>query len=210
MADFSKARLLAAELKSGSSHRRQRVVDNIVTACEKIIGEGGKVSAAEIEKKARELGLDGPKKQSIYNAKDELGPLVSTYAESQAVEKPKRGAKASYSSDEEELLAALGSQRHKSMFREVVADRDRARDQLRLLDSFVSWMKQSNTLVDGTNPESLSAIEYHSPDDHAIVEKFFGVLYDYGFDLQDGEIVKSGKPTGSRDFVTIMQKRGLL
>ena len=214
MTDFAKSRAIAAELKDGASPRRVRAVENLAVACEKLIGSGGKVSYSSVADKIEALGLrGGPKAQSIYNTED-LKALINSYTEAAPAKVETRSAKASFSSDEEEIMSALGTQRLKSMFRDILADRDKARAQMRLLDGFVTKLKQSNGSFVADSPSQPAEIAEHSvdqsEDDVAIVDRFFDVLYDYDFNLVDGEIVKGRKPTGSREFVELLQRKGLL
>tara|TARA_R110002049_G_scaffold114739_1_gene266075 strand:+ start:2753 stop:3406 length:654 start_codon:yes stop_codon:yes gene_type:complete len=214
MSDFAKSHAIAAKLKDGASPRRVRAVDNIVVACEKIIREGGKVSYSSVAEKIEALGLKGgPKAQSIYNTGD-LKTLINSYTEALPAQVEARSSKASFSSDEEEIMSALGTQRLKSMFRDVLADRYKAKAEMRLLDGFVTNLKQSNgSFVAQTASQPAVIADQssgQSEDDIAIVDRFFDVLYDYNFNLVDGEILKGKKPTGSQEFVELLQRKGLL
>ncbi len=210
MGDFSKARAIASEISDGKSARRVKAVNNIVLACEKLIKEGGRVSYTSVAVMIEALALQGgPKAQSIYNT-DELKALITAFADEVSPKDQARGAKASFSSDEEEIMTYLDTPRLKSMFRDIVAERSKALTQMRLLDGFVTKMKQSGGSLNEFKVPGASLIEDHSDEDAVIVDKFFKVLFDYGFDLEEGEIVKGGKPTGSREFVDLLQKRGLL
>lgn len=214
MSDFAKTHAIAAELKDGASPRRIRAVDNIVVACEKIIREGGKASYSLVADKIEDLGLKGgPKAQSIYNSED-LKALINSFTETSPAQVEARSSKASFSSDEEEIMSAIGTQRLKSMFRDILADRDKAKAEMRLLDSFLTKLKQSNgTFVakDASQPAAIpDQSARQSKDDIAIVDRFFDVLYDYNFNLVDGEILKGKKPTGSQEFVELLRRKGLL
>lgn len=214
MSNFAKSNAIAAELKDGASARRVRAVANIVVACEKIMREGGKVSYSSVAEKIEALGLKGgPKAQSIYNAAD-LKALINSYTETPPAQVEARGAKASFSSDEEEIMSLLGTQRLKSMFRDILADRDKAKAEMRLLDGFVTKLKQSNGSFVEENESRSAAISdqssVQSKDDIAIVDRFFDVLYDYNFTLAEGEILRGKKPTGSQEFVELLLRKGLL
>lgn len=210
MDNFAKARAIAAQLKDGASPRRVRAVDNIVVACQGLMAAGAKLGATPVANKISELGLaGGPKQQSIYNSK-ELKTLIAAFADETPQDKTSRGANASYSSDEEELMKTLVTPRLKSMFRDILAERDKASAQMRLLDAFVTKLKKSNGALDDMKGTAAATLEHDSEEDAAIVRKFLEVLFNYGFDLKDGEIVKGDKPTGSRKFVEVLQKRGLL
>jgi hypothetical protein len=210
MGDLSKARAIALEISDGKSARRVKAVNNIVLACEKLIKEGGKVSYTSVAVMIEGLDLKGgPKAQSIYNT-EELKTLITAFADEVPPKEQARGAKASFSSDEEEIIAYLDTPRLKSMFRDIIAERSKALTQMRLLDGFVTKMKQSVGTPNELRVPATHLMEDHSDEDVAIVKKFLKVLFDYGFDLEEGEIVKGGKPTGSREFVDLLQKRGLL
>ncbi|MFG6592139.1 gamma-mobile-trio protein GmtX [Sulfitobacter sp. 1A12157] len=210
MGDFVKAHAIASEISNGKSPRRVRAVKNIVAACKKIIEENGSVTFASVAERIELLGLQGgPKAQSIYNT-DDLKALIRAFAEEAAPKEVTRSANASFSSDEEEIMAALLTPRLKSMFRDIVADRSKALTQMRLLDSFVTKMKKTNGAIDGSEGNAIVTIGHNSNEEIEIVREFFEVLVDYGFNLEDGEIVKGNRPTNSRKFVALMQKKGLL
>ena len=210
MDDFAKAHAIASEVSENKSPRRVRAVNNIVAACGNLIEEKTAITYASVAEKIEALGLQGgPKAQSIYNT-DDLKSLINAFAEAGAAKKIARSAKESFSTDEEVIMDALPTPRLRSMFRDIVADRSKALTQMRLLDGFVAKIKKSGGVIDGRGGDATFAIENPSKEEEAIVRNFFEVLFDYGFDLEDGEIVKGGKPTGSRDFVELLQKRGLL
>lgn len=210
MGDFAKAHAIASEISDGKSPRRVKAVKNIVAACRKLIEESAAVTYASVAERIEALGWQGgPKAQSIYNT-DDLKALINAFAEEAAPKETTRSAKASFSTDEEEIMDALPTPRLKSMFRDIVADRSKALTQMRLLDGFVTKMKQSGTAIDGSDGNTNVMIEHYSEKEAETVRKFFSVLFDYGFDLEDGEIVKGSKPTGSREFVELLRKKGLL
>ncbi|MEP3588846.1 MAG: gamma-mobile-trio protein GmtX [Marinobacter sp.] len=210
MGNFAKAHAIASEISDGKSPRRVKAVNNIVAACKKLIEESAAVTYSSVAERIEALGLQGgPKAQSIYNT-DDLKALINAFAEEAAPKETVRSAKASFSSDEEEIMNALSTPRLKSMFRDIVTDRSKALTQMRLLDGFITKMKQSGTAIDGSDGNTNGMIEHVSDKEAEIVRKFFLVLFDYGFDLEDGEIVKGNRPTNSRKFVALMQKKGLL
>lgn len=209
MGDFKKQRAIASELKQSASPRRVKAVDNIVAACEALIKEGGKVTYVFVAEKIDALGLKGgPKAQSIYN-NDDLKTLISSYIDIVPPRADARGKNKAASSDEEELLEALSTPRLKSMFRDVIAERDRAKAQMRILDGFVTKIKNSNGYL-GVEDVAVPVVEKRMDEEAAIVDEFFNILYDYGFDLVDGEVVRGSKPTGSRKFVELLRRKGLL
>lgn len=209
MGDYKKQRAIASELKHGASPRRVKAVDNIVAACEALLKEDGKVTYVLVAEKIDALGLKGgPKAQSIYN-NDDLKTLISSYIDEVPPRADVRGKNKADSSDEDELLEALSTIRLKSMFRDVIAERDKAKAQMRILDGFVTKIKNSNGNL-GIEDVAVPAVEDQSDGEVAIVKEFFDILYDYGFDLVDGEVVKGSKPTGSRKFVGLLRRKGLL
>ncbi|WP_078520917.1 gamma-mobile-trio protein GmtX [Thioclava sp. F28-4] len=210
MGDFTKAHVIASQISDGKSPRRVKAVKNIVAACQKLIEDNTTVTYASVAERIEALGLQGgPKAQSIYNT-DDLKALINAFADEATPKEVARSAKASFSTDEEEIMDALPTPRLKSMFRDIVADRSKALTQMRLLDAFVTKIKQSGGAIHGSGGNAATKIEHHSDEETAIVRDFFEVLFDYGFDLEDGEIVKGGKPTNSRKFVALLQRKGLL
>ena len=210
MGNFAKAHAIASEISDGKSPRRVKAVRNIVAACEKLIEENTALTYVSVAERIEALGLQGgPKAQSIYNT-DDLKGLIDAFAEEGSPREVARNAKASFSTDEEEILAALLTPRLKSMFRDIVADRSKALTQMRLLDSFVTKMKKTNGATDGSEVNAIVTVEHKLSEEKAVIREFFEVLFDYGFNLEDGEIVKGGKPTNSRKFVALMQKKGVL
>lgn len=208
MGDFKKQRAIASELKQSTSPRRVKAVDNIVVACETLIKEDAKVTYVFVAEKIDALGLKGgPKAQSIYNNAD-LKTLINSYIDKVPPRANARGKNNAASSDEEELLEALSTPRLKSMFRDVLAERDKAKAQMRILDGFVTKIKNTNGYL-GVEDVAVPAVNHPSDEEVAIVEEFFTILYDYGFDLVDGEVVKGSKPTGSRKFVDLLRRKGL-
>lgn len=209
MGDFKKQRAIASELKQSASPRRVKAVDNIVAACEALTKEDAKVTYVFVAEKIDALGLKGgPKAQSIYNNAD-LKTLINSYIDTVPSKADALGKTKAASSDEEELLEALSTPRLKSMFRDVLAERDKAKAQMRILDGFLTKIKNSNEYL-GVHDVAVPAVEHQLDEEVAIVKEFFNILYDYGFDLVDGEVVKGSKPTGSRKFVDLLRRKGLL
>ncbi|WP_282152016.1 gamma-mobile-trio protein GmtX [Ruegeria atlantica] len=208
MTDLDVAMALAGELKQNGSARRVTAVNNIVQACHHLLEQKQKINVANVVATAKALGLKGPAASSIYNA-EELGTLVQAFAKTQKVV-PDDTMSRALSSDEDELLAAIVNPRLKSMLRDLIADRNKAKQEIRILDNFVRKVKSSDLFLGQTAAQENLALEKQATISEAekqVVRHFFEETLDgYGFELESDDLCRSGRPIGARQFVALMRK----
>ena len=107
-------------------------------------------------------------------------------------------------------MEAIVNKRLKSMLRDLIADRNKAKEQMKILDNFVRNMKSSDLFLGQTAITETPALEKHTALTDAqksTIRYFFEKTLDgYGFDLEGEDLVRKGRPIGARDFVALMQK----
>ena len=212
MADTSIPLQIAQELKASPNVRRHRLVDNIVAAGEALRSEDKKISPPCVSRKVSSLGLKGgPAAQTIYNT-PELKTLVEAFSSTVQLPKVPDRSKRAFGSDEEEVLSCLDGPRLKSMFRDIVHERDKLKQQMRILDA--NLKRLSEKAADVTKIESNPVPRISKSDQldetKAAVNELIKALDEYSFELRGDDIVKGARPIGAKRFVQLARHRGWL
>lgn len=207
MADFSKVDSLAEELKINSGHKRITAIENTVMAGKALVKKGEKITPATIAKMVNELGLKSPSKQTLYNAKDIFEPLLnllSEHSKDVGVTKPK-----SHGDDATDIMGALPSIRLKSMFNDILVEKDKLAGENRRLGNFLKEIKSTDLInSNAENSTELVAIENKSglsTEAKGAIRNFIEVMENEGYDFEEDDIYIDGRPLLVQSFVKLIQ-----
>jgi hypothetical protein len=219
----------------GASPRRKAALDAIFAAGNAMLEEGAHITVVSVGARTQAMP-GGPTSRTIYNTPNPYGALVQTFVEAQSAQKPGLGfaeQSGHHLPSLESIIDAIADPAQKAVLRTFEHEAQRARDRLRILESFVAKVtaqdvaqmtgsdmvaQRRETLNQGKPASALpgsasTGTAALSDEDRSTIRAFFAdTLFDEGYEHHDGDLfhAQSGRSLRAEAFVALMQRLGAL